>query len=346
LLTGLIAAAILKAGFEESMSSAFLLTTRSNAAAFSNTIAQHSAVDNTISAQPALASYLRRLTANPDDIEARQFAEEIGRNFLLSGVSGIRFYTLNNQPMLSVGTPLQETPTLQIPLNMPNGKTSLLWNEGFWLHTEILIPESGEDIAKVIVERPLNELSAMMKSYHDQSKSTDLLICGRRNDEAVCFPSRFQSEGLRIPLFKDGKPYVPMSRALLGESGVTKARDFRGIQVVAGFSPIDSLGLGLVVKADVIDAFAPIRYRLNLFAAVVILLVALGTLILRGRVQPLARQLVKEQQRTQVILETSHEAFIGIDASGRVTDWNIMAEQTFGWAYEEAFNRDLAELII
>ena len=54
----------------------------------------------------------------------------------------------------------------------------------------------------------------------------------------------------------------------------------------------------------------------------------------------------REIELTRSILESSHEAFVSIDAAGTVIAWNQAAEQTFGWSREEACGRSMAELII
>ena len=46
------------------------------------------------------------------------------------------------------------------------------------------------------------------------------------------------------------------------------------------------------------------------------------------------------------VLETAHDAFVAMDAGGRITEWNPQAEITFGWKREEALGRALAETII
>lgn len=46
------------------------------------------------------------------------------------------------------------------------------------------------------------------------------------------------------------------------------------------------------------------------------------------------------------IVETTHEAFIAMDADGRVREWNGAAADTFGWSRDEVVGRELAELII
>jgi PAS domain S-box-containing protein len=54
----------------------------------------------------------------------------------------------------------------------------------------------------------------------------------------------------------------------------------------------------------------------------------------------------ESREHSRQIIETANEAFVEIDASGLIMDWNRMAEVTFGWAREEAVGRPMAELII
>jgi PAS domain S-box-containing protein len=52
------------------------------------------------------------------------------------------------------------------------------------------------------------------------------------------------------------------------------------------------------------------------------------------------------ERKTRQILETAHDAFIQIDAAGLITDWNSVAEVTFGWSRDEVRGRELAALIV
>jgi PAS domain S-box-containing protein len=48
----------------------------------------------------------------------------------------------------------------------------------------------------------------------------------------------------------------------------------------------------------------------------------------------------------QAILDNAHEAFVSIDAEGRITAWNREAERTFGWARSAVVGRLLRDTII
>lgn len=53
-----------------------------------------------------------------------------------------------------------------------------------------------------------------------------------------------------------------------------------------------------------------------------------------------------DQAWTRAILNASYDAFIAINAEGRVIDWNPQAEKTFGWKREEVMHQLLHETII
>jgi two-component system, sensor histidine kinase and response regulator len=52
------------------------------------------------------------------------------------------------------------------------------------------------------------------------------------------------------------------------------------------------------------------------------------------------------EERFRLILDSAHEAYVGMDANGAIIDWNNQAEVTFGWPRAEAVGRAVAETII
>jgi PAS domain S-box-containing protein len=69
----------------------------------------------------------------------------------------------------------------------------------------------------------------------------------------------------------------------------------------------------------------------------------LGLLIERNRAEQAFRD---SEARARRVVDTAHEAFISIDADGRISEWNREAEFTLGWTREEAVGRTLSETII
>jgi PAS domain S-box-containing protein len=57
-------------------------------------------------------------------------------------------------------------------------------------------------------------------------------------------------------------------------------------------------------------------------------------------------RLEESEARARLIVDTAHDAFIGIDSAGRIAAWNAQAERTFGWTRDEVIGRNLAETIV
>lgn len=62
--------------------------------------------------------------------------------------------------------------------------------------------------------------------------------------------------------------------------------------------------------------------------------------------EQMARSLRESQMRNQAVLQNALDAVVGMDAEGRVSDWNAQAEVIFGWKREEALGQPMQELII
>jgi PAS domain S-box-containing protein len=54
----------------------------------------------------------------------------------------------------------------------------------------------------------------------------------------------------------------------------------------------------------------------------------------------------QNEEWSRSIIASAHDAFVSIDAAGRVRDWNAEAERTFGWSREEVLGHYLHETII
>ena len=57
-------------------------------------------------------------------------------------------------------------------------------------------------------------------------------------------------------------------------------------------------------------------------------------------------RLAESEARARLIVDSAHDAFIGIDSNDAIVAWNAQAERTFGWTREEALGRTLADTVI
>jgi two-component system sensor histidine kinase/response regulator len=68
--------------------------------------------------------------------------------------------------------------------------------------------------------------------------------------------------------------------------------------------------------------------------------------VIEEKVVQRTAELRTSEERTRLIVATAHDAFVGMDSTGSILDWNPKAEATFGWSREEALGHPLHELII
>ena len=54
----------------------------------------------------------------------------------------------------------------------------------------------------------------------------------------------------------------------------------------------------------------------------------------------------ESEAHTRRIVEMALDGFVGMDAAGLITEWNVQAEQMFGWSRQEAIGRLLSDTII
>ena len=73
-----------------------------------------------------------------------------------------------------------------------------------------------------------------------------------------------------------------------------------------------------------------------------LIVIALGEEQRRTALQRLA----ESDARARMIVDTAHDAYIGIDSTGCIVTWNAQAEATFGWRRDEVVGKHLTETII
>jgi PAS domain S-box-containing protein len=130
-----------------------------------------------------------------------------------------------------------------------------------------------------------------------------------------------------------------------------RTREFRDVYLApAGIGAMldvplqrDNRRLGVVCAEHVGDARQWTVDEQNFGIAVANLIVA--AIADEERRVALAR-LAESDARAHAIVDTAHDAYIGIDSAGRIVVWNAQAEATFGWKRDEVIGRFLTDTII
>ncbi len=179
--------------------------------------------------------------------------------------------------------------------------------------------------------------------------------------------SDLQHKG-RVNLKQLGLPSALISEQSLS-SYVEEEHMRRHVPVITGYAKTlargeyEGLRWTVLMRMDRRDVLAPIReVLLNLgLAGAAVVVPTFGLLL--WTVRRVRREHVHAQQEsvhareaeaslrvseahTRRIVEMSLDGFIGMDAAGLITDWNVQAEEMFGWPRHEAIGRLLSVTII
>jgi diguanylate cyclase (GGDEF)-like protein/PAS domain S-box-containing protein len=114
-----------------------------------------------------------------------------------------------------------------------------------------------------------------------------------------------------------------MVLALSGQTGVTARLDFRQLQVVAAYAPVGGTGLGMVLKVDSDELYAPARRQFLVALPVIALIVVAGLWVLRLRLRPLVQALVSTRQ----VAQANEARFIAAMESGLDAFYILRAER-------------------
>ncbi len=346
--------AVLQRAYEQSEANGLLLTATTNADGLANTLEVSAWFPRIVATRPAVSRALDELRSKPNDLENVQRLRRVGQDFLTAGVSGVRFESSSGSEVVTVGKLIVEPDDVTLALSPGFAGSELVWKGSYMLSSQHPVMVQGVEVGRIFTEQPLPLFDRLVANIRRASDSSDALVCNRTDDVASCVPSRFYAKPFVVPMRRpDGQPNLPINRALLGQVGVLVTRDLRGISVVAAYAPIGSTGLGLVVKANVETALAPLRERLNMLGLLLAGLVAAGWWALRSQVRPLVAQLAAAQreiassEKRQRAIADNLPVLIGYISSERKLMFaNQTFEQWMGVDPERLKGKPVAELTI
>ncbi|MEJ0071129.1 MAG: GGDEF domain-containing protein [Pseudomonadota bacterium] len=277
---------------QRSMEAAFADALEDNLAdrrrGFENFIQDAMQANAMVANRPVLALVVDRLGNSPDEA-ARAQLDISARTLLSHGYKQVTYFDRWGNLLATAGDPRGDY-DLVARLNTLGG-VQLAWGErGFVLIQRLPMMLDGKVVGTVQAERYLRSLTIAYHNVGHIGATADSRLCALATN-GVCFPS------VKAPVVatnESGAPValpLPASLGLDGLQGFIIGKDDEGEEYIAAYGPVGTLGLGLMLKVDVTELYAPIRRRLELVVPILLLLVTVGTLFLRTEITPLARRL-------------------------------------------------------
>ena len=332
-----------------------LQTLKAKRDAFTLIIEQRLVRAETIAIHTGVARFLFAAQYQEGDTEALNQLEKIAQSYRSLGFTGIRFLDRDGGNVLRSGE-FAGQPEWSADLDIPSQTRLLWWNESPLLHTTMPVILNGKTIGTVIAEQTLPSLVVTLRSTEDSENSREIGLCILISNLFQCLPQRFVTKVFKVPY----SPKLPMSHAVAGKTGIIRSIDYRNQHVLAAHGPLTGVGLGLVVKVDTAELYAPIRRQLNSTLLLLLLLSAGGGVILYMRLVPLIREIERSREavrkqgeqalkvsedRLTNIVSSAKDAIIAIDERRCVLLFNHAAEQMFQHDSAKIIGRPLDMLV-
>jgi PAS domain S-box-containing protein len=312
---------------------------------------RHSTVDaQATAARPDLLHVMDLLHANPDSPEALAQLREIGSSMLSPEVTGVTVYDTDNREVIEFGH-FSETADIATQLSGPV-PSRLFWNGALYLHSRLPITDQDRTVGFIAVEQLLSMLTERMSKTQGMGQTGRMDMCIAKPDHLWCFPKYAGASVYRIPRHNERGQPLAMSHAVDGQFGIFKGLDSRGHTVMSAYGPVNSSGLGMVVKQDTEELFKPIRRQLEMTIPLLLLFVTLGAWLLRLHVKPLATRLFRSESdarerelKIHTVVANVGEGIITVDAQGVIESFNDAASHIFGYSPAEAIGQNIALII-
>ncbi|OIQ88661.1 cyclic di-GMP phosphodiesterase Gmr [mine drainage metagenome] len=299
------------------------------------------------SLEPEFRAAATALLRNADNKPAVAHANRLAEPLLDHGFSGIGLEGGGGR-LTMAGRLLPSTATF-VRLN-GDDNISLAWDNGYTLRVRVpLDRESDATPAGFLVfEQALPHLNRMIEEGNRWGDTGSMPMCARLDRERLlCFPQREQGGMYVVPDTINGHP-LPMTYALAGQSGIKSLVDYRGHYVLSAYGPLGNTSLGLVLRMDLAELYAPAKKELLVSIPLIALLVLAGLWTIRSLVNPLVRDLADAyssekaaRARFDAAMQSSPDGFVIYesirDQAGDIVDFrcaylNHHAEKMVGLA--------------
>ncbi|MDA8127895.1 MAG: EAL domain-containing protein [Betaproteobacteria bacterium] len=319
-------------------------------------ILQRRAAALTVATRPFLIDQIRRAAAPADRSRALRMIDRSAQSFLSAGFSAVALYDDAGGELAQAGTFVRR-PELAVPLD-PAGRAQLLWRAGLVLRTNTEVLNGGHRIGSLVTEARLPATSDL---FRDDSlgRTSDLALCAPLGADMQCFPTTLTPTVFPRLTRQQKHRALPMSHALAGQTGFIVSRDYRRRDVVAAFSPVTPFGLGMVLKMDSAELYAPVWSEARRLLPVFVSVLVAAILLLRWLLAPLVARLVRSERqsretstrlndsesRIHAVLDNVDEGIVTTSEDGTIELFNPGAERLFGVRREEALGRNVSKLM-
>jgi diguanylate cyclase (GGDEF)-like protein/PAS domain S-box-containing protein len=236
-------------------------------------------------------------------------------------------------------------------------QVALIWDGLLGLRSTLPLANNGQTFAYLILVQAMPVLQSQLFDLRGLGSTGEVMLCGERADpidpagRLTCLPSGRRPEVFRVAHDNLAVQPIPVSLALTGKSGLITTLDYRGQNVLAAFAPV-APNLGLAVKQQSAELYGVIRNQLELLIPALLLLLMLGTAVMRWQIRPLVLRLLTSETRAReqrleinTVLESVGDGILTINEAGIIESFNLAAALIFGYSAQQVIGQSITMLM-
>lgn len=245
-----------------------------------------------------IAPLLTVLNKHPDNLSAQFGLRNLSQDLSQHGFLAIVYEDLNGRRWPGLAE-LSQKKYFSVPFK-GNYAGVLLWEQGYGLLSRVpVFDKASAVVGYMIVQQELSVFNRFNQPTLDNNSTSDMLICSAAGEKVHCFPSILEKKSFLLSKFYN-KQRLPISYAVdLHQSGVKTSLDYRGKPVLAAYGPIGDTGIGMMIKIDIAEIYAPIREQFQKVALLVLGLLICGLWLIHRHLLPLVQKINRAKELAQ-----------------------------------------------
>ncbi|GJL76686.1 ATP-binding protein [Nitrosomonas sp.] len=255
--------------------------------------------------RPFMIQSIQQLNAQPDSDSALSDLERNVHSLTQAGFSAVVVYD-NQGNKLSAAGQFSENQSQSLLLNKKND-TFLIWDEEFILHTsKAIFDQDGQRIGSIATESALPQLTRSFNEIRTIGETGTFMLCAPPKDDnqkMACLISQVDGVKFKYLMRVVEGGVLPMDQALSGRSGVIAVKDYRKVQVIEAYAPLDVTGMGMILKLDEAELLKPVADELKIIILYLAGLIIAEMLLLNWFI----RKLINSEREAQNAKEKAEQ---------------------------------------
>lgn len=214
---------------------------------------------------PFLIQSMQQLSLDSTDNQALSDVQTNVLSLKKAGFSAAIVYDLSGIKLSQIGQ-LADKQSQSLQLNKYQD-TYLIWDNQLILHTrKDVFDQNDQRVGSIVTESVLPRLTRSLGEIRSIGNTGTFIMCApppAGEKKMACLISTI--DGIRfkslIREIEDG--VLPMDYALNGETGVVAVKDYHQVPVIEAYAPLQTIGLGMVLKLDQDELFKPVSEKLR-----------------------------------------------------------------------------------